>query len=158
MNDSRYKWILYIIVFVILGTISIQVYWNYKNYLVNKQQLVNDVQHSLDNAVEGYYAHLAEINTIAFAYDSNDSNFMEHGKLDSIMGTIEFSGKKLKSRDSIDIELFDGDSLYQSNDPNHVLKTLRDSQIQFPKTRLRSVFKGLHIDSSKHKFRSLTSK
>ena len=113
MNDKRYQWILYIIVFVILGTITIQVYWNYKNYLVNKQQLINDVQHSLDNAVETYFAHLAENNTIAFAFDANESNFIEHGKLDSIVHKFEISSKNSKSFDSIDIELFDGAKVYK---------------------------------------------
>jgi len=43
---------LYVITIVILSTICIQVYWNYKNYQINKQQLINDVQVSLDNAVD----------------------------------------------------------------------------------------------------------
>jgi len=48
MNDSKYKWILYVIIMVIVATIGIQSYWNYKNYLVSKQQLINDVQVSMD--------------------------------------------------------------------------------------------------------------
>ena len=52
MNDARYKWLLYVILIVILSTIGIQVYWNYKNYQINKQQLINDVQVSLDNAID----------------------------------------------------------------------------------------------------------
>ena len=43
---------LYVITIVILSTICIQVYWSYKNYQINKQQLINDVQVSLDNAVD----------------------------------------------------------------------------------------------------------
>ena len=50
MNNKHFQWVLYVIVIVILGTISIQLYWNYKNYQTNKQQLINDVQVSLDNA------------------------------------------------------------------------------------------------------------
>ena len=72
MNDVRYRWILYTIVFVILSTIGIQVYWNYKNYLNSKQQLINEVQISLDKAVDDYYAHLAEKNTMAFAINSSE--------------------------------------------------------------------------------------
>ena len=64
MNDNRYKWILYTIVAVIIATIGIQFYWNYKNYQTNKQQLINDVQISLDKAVDDYYAALAERTTI----------------------------------------------------------------------------------------------
>jgi len=59
MNGFKYKSILYIISVVILATLCIQVYWNYKNYLTGKQQLANDVQTSLDNAVDQYYTELA---------------------------------------------------------------------------------------------------
>jgi signal transduction histidine kinase len=59
MNGFKYKSILYFISAVILATLFIQVYWNYKNYLTGKQQLVNDVQTSLDNAVDRYYTELA---------------------------------------------------------------------------------------------------
>ena len=69
MNDTRYRVILYIIVVVILSTISIQVYWNYKNYGINKQQLLNDVQVSLDNAVNNYYANLAQQSSVGIISD-----------------------------------------------------------------------------------------
>ncbi len=59
MNGFKYKSILYFIGLVILATLCIQVYWNYKNYQSGKQQLVNDVQTSLDNAVDQYYTRLA---------------------------------------------------------------------------------------------------
>ena len=67
MNNTKYKWVLYSITTVIIITIGIQVYWNYKNYFVNKQQLINDVQISLDNAVDSYYAELAKKTTFGFA-------------------------------------------------------------------------------------------
>ena len=159
MNDKRYRWILYVIVFVILGTITIQVYWNYKNYLVNKRQLVNDVQQSLDNAVETYFAELAENNTIAFAFDTIDSNFIEHGKLDSIMHKFEISSKNSKSSDTFDIEIFDGVAVYKGVKPDSFLLSIPDSLKQFPRTRFKSVFKDLHRDStSRGHFRTLTSK
>ena len=59
MNQFKYRWVLYFISSVILTTLFIQVYWNYKNYELGKQQLVNDVQTSLDNTVDQYYAQLA---------------------------------------------------------------------------------------------------
>jgi two-component system phosphate regulon sensor histidine kinase PhoR len=75
MNDMRYKWMFYVITFVILSTIGIQVYWNYKNYQTNKQQLINDVQVSLDNAVDSYYTNLAEYSAVeSFSLHSNSKD------------------------------------------------------------------------------------
>jgi len=91
MNDTRYRLILYIIIAVIVSNISNQIYWKYKNYGVNKQQLVNDVQASLDNAIETYYANLAEKSTIGFAIEatSEDDIFAKAGKFDSIFGASQ---------------------------------------------------------------------
>ncbi len=163
MNDKRFKWILYVIIFVILGTITIQGYWNYKNYLVNKQQLINDVQQSLDNAVETYFAHLAENKTIAFAFDINDSNFIENGKLagklDSIMHKFEFSSNNLKSCDTIDFELFDSLTVYKGVKADSFLLSMHDYPNQFPRTQFKSIFRELHMDSTAQgHFRTLTSK
>lgn len=96
MNDARYKWLLYVILIVILSTISIQVYWNYKNYQINKQQLINDVQVSLDNAVDSYYTNLAEHSAIegfAIQSNSNDKLFDIPFNLDSLFN------QKLKSNE-----------------------------------------------------------
>ncbi len=60
MKNSSYKRIIYFIGIVILITLGIQVYWNYQNYQAGKQQLINEVQISLDNAVEQYYASGAQ--------------------------------------------------------------------------------------------------
>jgi len=60
MNTKKYRWILYLIVITIITTIAIQFYWNYKNYEENKQQVANEIQRSLDNAVEEYFAKLAK--------------------------------------------------------------------------------------------------
>ena len=77
MNNSRYQWTLYVIVAVIVSTITIQVYWNYKNYQTNKQQFINEVQTSLDNAVDKYYTNLAEESTVGFIFrdSTSDSTF-----------------------------------------------------------------------------------
>ncbi len=73
MNHKKYLLILYIIVATIVLTIIIQVYWNYKNYQVNTQQFKNEIQISLDNAVENYYANLAKENNFAFVEIQTDS-------------------------------------------------------------------------------------
>lgn len=66
MNGKRYNGIIYFIGLVILATLCTQVYWNYKNYLTGKQQLINDVHSSLDQAVDLYYTQLASENSFAF--------------------------------------------------------------------------------------------
>lgn len=76
MQERNYKTILYFISTVILITLAIQVYWNYKNYQVGKQQLVNDVQTSLDNAVSMYYEEKAAQNTLGiFSEEMNPKDF-----------------------------------------------------------------------------------
>jgi len=145
-------------VFVILGTITIQVYWNYKNYLVNKQQLINDVQISLDNAVEGYYANLAENKTIAFAYETDETNLVDK-QLDSIVHKIEFSSKNFNSFDSIGLGSFEGVSIYKGSKTDSFLLSKQDSYKKFAHTKLKGIYKDLHIDSTLQKdFRMLTSK
>ncbi|MCW5520851.1 HAMP domain-containing histidine kinase [Aureitalea sp. L0-47] len=70
MNNLKYKGILYFIALVILATLCIQGYWNYKNYQAGKQQLMNDVQTSLDNAVDSYYTNLAKSRSFNILADS----------------------------------------------------------------------------------------
>ena len=97
MQERHYKTILYFIIAAIFGTLAIQGYWNYKNYQTGKQQLINDVQVSLDNAVNNYYANKTEQRFKDFTFveelksaDSiinrfrNDSVFMKFDRLDSI--------------------------------------------------------------------------
>ncbi len=82
MKDKGYTWILNFIVFGIISTIFVQVYWNYKNYTSNRQQFINDVQLSLDNALEIYYANLvansAFENAIAKVSSSIDSSYQNN--------------------------------------------------------------------------------
>ncbi|MBN4070144.1 two-component sensor histidine kinase [Olleya sp. AH-315-F22] len=159
MNDKRYQWILYVIVFVILGTISIQVYWNYKNYHVNKQQLINDVQVSLDNAVETYFADLAENNTMAFAFGNNDAVFFKERKLNGLIQKIQIDNRNLKSCDTIDIQLLDSLTVFKDKMIDSFTISINNSHGQFPETSMRSVFRDLHRDStSQGHFRTLTSK
>ncbi|TXD48482.1 MULTISPECIES: sensor histidine kinase [unclassified Polaribacter] len=60
MNTKKYTWIFYLISLTIVATIGIQLYWNYKNYEENKRQVTNEIQLSLDNAIEEYFAKLAK--------------------------------------------------------------------------------------------------
>jgi len=107
MNDKRYQYTLYLIVFVIISTIAIQGFWNYKNYQTNKQQVFNDIQWSLDNAVETYYTMLSKNNflTIVNATDADDKTDFSHVGWDTILKPFKKKIKTLKDqhieRDSV---------------------------------------------------------
>ena len=64
MDKKSYKWVVYFIAITVLITITVQVYWNYKEYQINKQNLISKVQLSLDNSVEAYYANLTKLSVI----------------------------------------------------------------------------------------------
>ncbi len=151
MKDYKYKWILLIIQCVITGTIAVQVYWNYKNYLSSKQQLINEVQLSLDTAVENYFANLAKKNTLKFAFTSDNDTLSNDIKLDSIIKNIQvFTNKKnhLDTLKNIEVDTI-MEHLYQDESNNEwysnrvILKKTSNDSIHF-----------LNIDS----FKTLTSK
>ncbi len=110
MNNRRYKWILYFITLVILTTITIQFYWNYKNYLSNKQQLISDVQTSLDNAVENYYAELAEKTTVGIFLEGDQQQrvFDPNGEIDEIFEQIDSLHSRFNNLDSLDVNPAEG--------------------------------------------------
>ncbi|MDF1517021.1 MAG: HAMP domain-containing sensor histidine kinase [Lutibacter sp.] len=66
MNKKNYKWVVYFIGVTIFTTIAVQVYWNYREYQINKQNLISKVQQSLDNSVETYFANLTKSGIITF--------------------------------------------------------------------------------------------
>lgn len=157
MNDVRYKWILNTIVFVILCTITIQVYWNYKNYLTNKQQLINDVQVSLDNAIETYYAGIAQHNTMAFAFElDNESDLLnKQQQLDSIIQNIDLISQNISKNDSLRINILEDVSVIKTNDSikSKVVKKWMPSQLEIRATN------HSHLDSlTEDSFKLLTSK
>lgn len=161
MNDSRYRWILYIIVFVILGTISIQVYWNYKNYLINKQQFINDVQVSLDNAVEAYFANLAEVSTIKFAFrgDIDEYDLMTEERIDSILHEFKFSTLTEREFDSLNIEVLDGQIKYHGVKGDSIIDILKNENSDKSWKTEHVFLKRLHVDSiSQNELKNLTSK
>jgi nitrogen-specific signal transduction histidine kinase len=115
MNDKRYKWILYTILLVIVATIGIQIYWNYKNYQTNKQQLINDVQTSLDKAVDDYYTALAERTTVGVFLegDSQKNALEEGGEIDRFIRNIDTLKSEFKDLDSIDISEIEGITVFR---------------------------------------------
>ncbi|SFZ90898.1 two-component system, OmpR family, phosphate regulon sensor histidine kinase PhoR [Flaviramulus basaltis] len=101
MNDKKYTWLLYIIVTTILLTIVVQCYWNYKNYLLNKQNFINQVQVSLDNALDTYYADLAESNemTLIDIDTLNYKDVLQHKNSDSLILNVKKEHISLKNKD-----------------------------------------------------------
>jgi two-component system phosphate regulon sensor histidine kinase PhoR len=73
MNTKKYRWLLYTITLTIVATIAVQVYWNYKNYQQNKQRVINEIQLSLDNAIEEYFADIVKNDFITIV-DTQISN------------------------------------------------------------------------------------
>ncbi len=121
MNDRRYQWILYTIVAVIATTIAIQIYWNYKNYQTNKQQLINDVQVSLDKAVDDYYTSLAQQTTFAYAF--SDSVSTKGNRFEQFIATTtnDSTFYNFRSLDSININNIEGVTVLKSNNLDSML-------------------------------------
>lgn len=147
MKTTTYRWVLYGIALVILITIAIQVFWNYKNYQINKQQLFNDVQLSLDKAVDDYYAQLAQNTTVGFALSGNSQKtaFDEGGLLEQVAKKIDTNQNAFITLDSLqvndiqEIQIFRGekaDSLLSASKSNsmspdsfkHYVKELKQTQ------------------------------
>lgn len=99
MNTKKYHWLFYFITATIIATIAVQFYWNYKNYEENKTRITNEIQFSLDNAIEEYYAQLAkeEVTTIIdYNRIKENVNASKNIKFDSIFRTSK-SFQKFKS-------------------------------------------------------------
>lgn len=158
MKQLKYQWILYSIIVVIISTICIQVYWNYKNYETNKQQLINDVQISLDNAVDNYYANLAQNKTMAFAIELENLEEIEGNKteMDSIIKHINTITQYNNTSDSIRVEVFDKTISLESNDTSLIKNGKKEWYTNKMIIRTRD---SKSLDSlTEDNFKALTSK
>jgi len=115
MNNSKYLNILYIIVVVIIATIGIQVYWNYKNFKITEQQLARDLKTSLDKAVDDYYIELAQNTTMNINIENgeNEEFWKAGGILDKLTKTIDNNGSLTKGLDSIEANSIEGISVFR---------------------------------------------
>lgn len=128
MNDKRYKWILYTIVAVIITTIGIQIYWNYKNYQTNKQQLINDVQVSLDKAVDDYYTNLAEQTTLGLSIsgERHEDVFNEGGLLEQLTQRIKIDeSNQIISEIDIDPDSIKGVAIFRGFQTDSMIEQYR---------------------------------
>ncbi|MDW3194362.1 MAG: HAMP domain-containing sensor histidine kinase [Cytophagales bacterium] len=73
MQKARFKWISIIIAVSIVITVLTQGYWNYRNFQLNEQRFLNDMQVALDNGVESYYANLAKFEMVDMARFNRDT-------------------------------------------------------------------------------------
>ncbi|PWG04067.1 sensor histidine kinase [Polaribacter aquimarinus] len=105
MDIQKHKWIFYFIITTILATISIQCYWNYKNYEENKRLVTNEIQISLDNAIEKYYTSLAKSNFITIVDAKTQGKFLINDKNQNSRVTI--NNIKITSDESISEEARD---------------------------------------------------
>lgn len=159
MQRNRYQNILYFITAVILVTLAIQIYWNFKNYQIGKQQLIKDIQVSLDNSIDQYYEELTK--------KKIDTIFTTRGRLTNIINSsnsksysINFDSIFAENNhkpDSVDYTKFKGITIFTggkkdttTNYPD--LLSIRDS--------IQATFEINSLDSlqSIEPFRRLTSK
>ncbi|RXG18467.1 two-component system phosphate regulon sensor histidine kinase PhoR [Leeuwenhoekiella aestuarii] len=101
MKNRNYLILIYFISGVILVTLSIQFYWNIKNYETERLRLIDELQASLDNAVDSYYTVLAKNNTLSLLIDNNSQKASTTQKIDSILKRIDLSSQGFKGLDSI---------------------------------------------------------
>ena len=62
-------------------SIIVQIYWNYKNYIIHKNQFIQTTQQSLDNAVDSYFSEKAKKE---FHFSSSKNHFDLSNEIDSI--------------------------------------------------------------------------
>ena len=164
MNDKRYKYILYVITAVIVATIGIQVYWNIKNYESSKQQLLNDVQTSLDKAIDDYFANLAEETTLAFSFnESKDTNelFDSISGLGSLLKDIDISEGRFKNLNTIDVSKIEGARVFKGFKADSMMAAERKKNKSWTIDSLKNEIKGIRNSADSitlNNFQVLTSK
>lgn len=103
MNLKKQHWTLYFITATIVLTIAVQLYWNYNNYLDNKQRVQNEIQSSLDTAIDEYYTDLSKSNFFTVIdYDSINikSSFLKdfwNEDINSSKSKVSISSIKISS-------------------------------------------------------------
>lgn len=65
MNSIKSKKIIFFISVVIVITIGLQFFWNYKNYIVNKDHFKNEVQTAYDKAIDIYFSEKSKKDIIS---------------------------------------------------------------------------------------------
>jgi signal transduction histidine kinase len=103
MDAKKQHWTLYFITATIVLTIAVQLYWNYNNYSENKQRVQNEIQSSLDIAIDEYYTDLSKSNFFTIIdYDSinSKSSFLKdfwNEDINSSKSKVSISSIKISS-------------------------------------------------------------
>ncbi|MCK0130052.1 HAMP domain-containing histidine kinase [Flavobacteriaceae bacterium F08102] len=142
MKTANYRGILYFILLTIIITIGVQIYWNYKNYQLNKQRVFNEIQLSLDNALEEYYANIAK--TDFFTIIKTKGTFKENADVenafvDSLNNSDLFiNGRKTKSEIQVIVnnsQFSKRDSLKPNEHVDFLQKFSKDTNYHYPRFR-----------------------
>ena len=137
MNTQKYQWLFYLITATIIATIGVQFYWNYKNYEENKRQVTNEIQLSLDNAIEEYFAKLAkeEFTTIINLTEEKgstssnnkikfDSIFRNSPNFQKIKSLIKKDTSNKKPEFKITNISFTSDDLLDAKETDSIIKSM----------------------------------
>lgn len=84
MNTKKYNIVLYVISITIVATITVQFFWNYKNYQLNRQRIINEIQLSFDNAIEEYYSSAVKKNFLTIL-ESDHKKFEQDKKIREVI-------------------------------------------------------------------------
>ena len=142
--------ILFFITIVIFATIGLQIYWNIKNYKNQKQQLVREVQATLDTSYEHYYLEESKKNYVTFIGDSDIDTFIKQVKEDSLFKNF----KKSKNKDNNKLEntTFETDTITEiriergESKQNNKIKTDKSKKVSLVKVQFND---SLYITKKK---------
>lgn len=163
MNDRKYRYTLYIITVVILSTITIQGYWNYRNYIFNKQQLLKDVQISLDKAVDDYYSELAQKTTLGFKVegDARKDVLKDGGFFDDVAASIDESRKNFNDLRALKIDSVEGITVFRGLRADSLMNKKNEKEHHFTEIDTKALGKWLKKENDSNdikNFNLLTSK
>lgn len=122
-----------------MATLSIQLYWNYKNYKESERQLISDVQGNINQSVDDYFTHRAKENTMGLFFSGD----YKDGGLDSIFDRIEQANEKygdnrplmrgLKTDDIKSVRVIKGGTMDTLDKLERLYKSENDSvRFKFP--------------------------
>ncbi|WP_296703763.1 HAMP domain-containing sensor histidine kinase [Algoriphagus sp.] len=169
MKKLQFKRIGILIGFTLMVTIGVQIYRNISQFKLIETQLTKDIQVSLDNALEAYFADLAKtdmitltesqprkfdlINADSTTKDSVKQNFFQSiAKSKIVMKTLG----GLKAIDSPEASWSTSDSLNQIDFFSELSFDSANDMMVDEKHRI-NIFRGLESADSIHRLKALTN-